>query len=219
MNVTLAPEVTPLLAAGLVEAAGVTVRKDNPRWDVIDALCASLREEYHAATMAQIPDVDWARRLFSAVGIDPTKHRPSSEALLRRAVKGESLYQINTLVDAMNWCSLEFLLPIGLYDTDRIEGDVTLRLGGEGESYEGIGRGDIHLAGRLCAADDRGAFGSPISDSRRTMITEETRNALAVIFAPRDYPADDLAEAVEVMAERAQSWCGGEIARTDVLRG
>ncbi len=217
MNITLSSDVSSVLVAGVVEMSGVTVRRDNPRWDAVDGLCAALREEFHAATMAQIPNVEWARRLFSSVGIDPTKHRPSSEALLRRAIRGESLYQINTLVDAMNWCSLEFLIPIGLYDMDRISGDVTLRLGREGESYAGIGRGEIHLAGRLCAADDQGAFGSPISDSMRTLITEDTVRALAILFAPPDFPGEDLAEAVEVLAERAQAWCGGEVERTDVI--
>ena len=69
------------------------------------------------------------RAMYRRTGLDPTKRRPSSEALLRRVRKGEGLPRINTLVDVCNWCSLEFQLPYGLYDLDRVDGEVTLRLG------------------------------------------------------------------------------------------
>ena len=69
------------------------------------------------------------RTMYKRVGLDPTKTRPSSEALLRRVRKGDPLPRINSMVDVCNWCSLEFQLPYGLYDAARIEGDVELRLG------------------------------------------------------------------------------------------
>ena len=218
MNVTLSPHLSGILAAGIVEWNGVTVQKDNSRWDVIEDLCRRLKDEFGHLTLSQIPNVVWARRLYSSVGIDPTKYRPSSESLLRRAIKGEPLYQINTLVDAINWCSLDFLLPIGLYDSDRIEGSITLRLGMAGEAYDGINKGIVRVTDRLTAADDKGPFGSPTSDSLRTAIGEGTRNAIALIYAPADFPEEDLAENVEMMAERVQAWCGGEVVRTDVAR-
>jgi DNA/RNA-binding domain of Phe-tRNA-synthetase-like protein len=218
MNVYLSPEVADRVAAGIVELSGLKVHRENSRWSVVEDLCRSLRKEYGHVVVSQVPGVEWARRLYSSVGIDPTKHRPSSEALLRRALKGEPLHQVNTLVDAINWCSLEFLLPIGLHDAERIEGDVTLRMGRGEEAYEGIGKGIVHIAGRLTVADSRGPFGSPTSDSYRTSITTGTTRALAILYAPAAYDSDDLAEAVEVLAERAQSWCGGEVERTDILR-
>src|SRR5207237_3024125 len=82
-----------------------------------------------------------ARDLYRRTGEDPTKLRPSSEALLRRVLRGEALYRINSLVDTCNLCSLEFLLPIGLYDADRIQGTVTVRLGAQGEGYDSLGKG------------------------------------------------------------------------------
>lgn len=219
MDVRLSPELAGVLVAGVVEMNGLEVQRDNPHWELIEDVCGGLHREFGHLTISQVPNVEWARRLYSSVGIDPTKYRPSSEALLRRAMKGEPLHQVNTLVDAMNWCSLEFLLPIGLYDADRIEGKtVTLRLGLPGERYEGIGKGDVHVAGRLTAADAKGPFGSPTSDSLRTAISPATRRALALIYAPADFPAEDLAENIEILAERAQAWCGGEAGRTDVVR-
>ena len=124
------------------------------------------------------------RTMYKRVGIDPTKTRPSSEALLRRVRKGDELPRINTLVDIINWCSLETQLPYGLYDLAHIRGAVTLRLGLAGEEYEGIRKAAVHVAGRLTLADEEGPFGNPTSDSARTMVTTSTTRSLIVIFAP-----------------------------------
>jgi DNA/RNA-binding domain of Phe-tRNA-synthetase-like protein len=122
--------------------------------------------------------------MYKQVGLDPTKTRPSSEALLRRVRQGGALPRINAMVDVCNWCSLEFQLPYGLYDRAAIDGGVELRLGQPGESYPGIRKDDVHVGGRLTLADARGPFGNPTSDSARTMVTTATTQALVVVFAP-----------------------------------
>lgn len=217
-RVAIDPSIQGQLLAGLVELDGLTVTRDNPHWEIVEGYCRQLHGEHGLTPIGQVPGVEWARRLYSAFGVDPTKHRPSSEALLRRALKREPLHQVNTLVDALNLCSLEFLIPMGLYSAARIEGDVLLRRGAAGEAYEGIGRGILNLEGRLIAADAHGPFGSPTSDSYRTAISTDTTRALAILFVPANFPEDELAEAIETFAERAQAWCGGEVVRTDALR-
>jgi DNA/RNA-binding domain of Phe-tRNA-synthetase-like protein len=218
MDVQMSAELSGRLIAGVLELSGLSVHRENPRWNLIGDVCRGLQAEHGHLAMSQVPGVEWARRLFSSVGIDPTKHRPSSEALLRRAIKGMPLHQVNTLVDAMNWCSLELLLPIGLYDADRAGADITLRMGRPGETYDGINKGPVHVGDRLTVADAAGPFGSPISDSLRTAITPATVRALAILFAPAGYSEDDLAEGVDLLAERARAWCGGEVEKTDILR-
>ncbi len=54
------------------------------------------------------------RAMYKRLGLDPTKVRPSSEALLRRVRKGDPLPRVNSLVDICNWCSVETQLPFGL---------------------------------------------------------------------------------------------------------
>ena len=142
------------------------------------------------------------RTMYKRVGIDPTKTRPSSEALLRRVRRGDELPRINSLVDIINWCSLETQLPYGLYDLDRIQGAVVLRLGQPGEEYEGIRKAAVHVAGRLTLADDAGPFGNPTSDSARTMVTTATTRALVVIFAPVSVSEAALARAVTLTRDR-----------------
>ena len=172
MELMVAAEVATIVRPVWAIAEPVRVLDRDPRQD------AALRAA--AATL---------RTRVEADEIDPTKTRPSSEALLRRLRKGDALPRINSLVDVINWCSVESQLPFGLYDLDQItlENDtagVTLRLGRPGEEYAGIRKDVVHLGGRLVLADANGPFGNPTSDSTRTMVTVQTTRALVVIFAP-----------------------------------
>lgn len=152
--------------------------------------------------------------MYRRVGIDPTKTRPSSEALLRRVRKGLSLPRVNSVVDIINWCSVEFQLPYGLYDFARVSGAVTLRLGLVDEEYAGIRKDTVHLVGRLTLADEVAAFGNPTSDSARTMVTPATTEALVVVYAPREVEPARLSRVLETTAERIADIAGGrEIGR------
>ena len=177
---TLHPELNAIVRPAWFTAEPVRVVEQD------DALEAKRRET--TARMRTAPEptetIAAVRTMYKRVGIDPTKTRPSSEALLRRVRKGDELPRINSLVDIINWCSLETQLPYGLYDLDKIQGGVTLRLGRAGEEYEGIRKAMVHVAERLTLADDLGPFGNPTSDSARTMVTTATVRALVVIFVP-----------------------------------
>jgi DNA/RNA-binding domain of Phe-tRNA-synthetase-like protein len=143
------------------------------------------------------------RTMYKRLGIDPTKTRPSSEALLRRVRKGDPLPRINTLVDVINWCSLETQLSFGLYDAAKVVGDIAMRRGLEGESYAGIRKDDVHVGGRLVLADSLGAFGNPTSDSARTAVTESATSVLIVIFVPAQLAEGVGDDAMRVTLERA----------------
>lgn len=149
------------------------------------------------------------RAMYRATGLDPTRRRPSSEALLRRVMRGDGLPRINSLVDICNWCSLEFQLPYGLYDRDRIEGEVELRLGAAGEEYAGIRKDVVHVAERLTLADALGPFGNPSSDSARTMVQPGASRVLVVIYSPAQVPAGRLSAVVETTSRRIVQFAGG----------
>ncbi len=150
----------------------------------IERTCASMRERHAGRKPSEIAELAPARTLYKSFGIDPTRTRPSSESLLRRVLKGESLPRISSAVDLSNLLALRFLLPIGLYDTAAIAGRVVLRAGTPGESYAGIRKSEVHLAGRPVLADETGPFGNPTSDSARTCVTTSTSALLLVVFAP-----------------------------------
>jgi DNA/RNA-binding domain of Phe-tRNA-synthetase-like protein len=141
-----------------------------------------------------------ARDLYRRFGIDPTRVRPSSEALLRRLKKGEPLPRINSLVDVANALSVQLQVPVGLYDLAKAKGDeLVIRLGAEGEAYLGIGKERVNVTGRICVADAEGPCGNPSADSARTMITTDTERAAWIYFMPvSDEDIDRTAELIAV---------------------
>ena len=153
-----------------------------------------------AVKSGELGPVTRTRELYRKFGIDPTKVRPSSEALARRIKKGEPLPRINSLVDVANAMSVQLQVPVGLYDLGKVIGDdLVVRLGVEGESYEGIGKERVNVAGRICVADSQGPIGNPSADSARTMITTDTQNAAWIYFLPvRDEDIDRTAELIAV---------------------
>lgn len=201
MNV--APDLASIVRPGVIRWAGATVVLHD---HALDPVLAEAEAKVRMSPPAESAAV---RTMYKKVGLDPTKTRPSNEALLRRVRKGDAIPRINSAVDIVNWCSLEFQLPYGLYDASKIEGAVTMRLGREGEKYAGIRKDEVNVGGRITVADDRGAFGNPTSDSARTMVTPETTELLVVIYAPTEIPKSQLERVVTSTAERFRQICGG----------
>lgn len=221
MTFTLAPELAGVIRPGALWLSGATVVDREPRLDAplaaAEAAMRGLPAEAgsHGAGLA-VPrgfrlQAEEVRMMYKRVGIDPTKRRPSSEALLRRVMKGDPLPRVNSMVDICNWCSFEFQLPYGLYDASLIEGDVVLRIGLPGESYPGIRKDDVNVGGRIALVDARGPFGNPTSDSARTMITPATTNAFLTIFAPIAVEPARLARVLDVTAERMHEYTGASV--------
>ena len=152
---SVAPDVAAVCRPAVAWLDGATVVDRDPR------LAPHLAEAESRVRQQPPQETGAVRTMYKRVGLDPTKTRPSSEALLRRVRKGDPLPRINSLVDVCNWCSLEFQLPYGLYDASRIEGDIELRLGREGESYPGIRKDDVHVGGRLTLAVGSGRSAIP----------------------------------------------------------
>jgi DNA/RNA-binding domain of Phe-tRNA-synthetase-like protein len=159
-----------------------------------------VRRATQAARSGTVGDPARARALYRRFGIDPTRVRPSSEALLRRLKKGEALPRVNSLVDVANAMSVQLQVPVGLYDMGKTTGDeLAIRLGAEGEGYTGIRKEHVNVAGRLCVADTEGPIGNPSADSARTMITTDTERAAWIYFLPvTDEEIDRTAELVAV---------------------
>ncbi len=214
-TVALAPDLAARLRCGLLVADRVTVGPAPALAAEIADRAARLRAEHAGRLPSEIPGLQEARRLYRACGMDPTRLRPSSEALLRRVLRGQELYRINGAVDACNLASLSFLLPIGLYDLHRLEGDVSLRIGRSGEQYVGIRKGPVHLEGRLGLFDALGPFGSPTSDSARTCVDETTHRLLAVVMATGGCPPATMLANLELLGDLFVRHCAARI----VLRG
>jgi DNA/RNA-binding domain of Phe-tRNA-synthetase-like protein len=187
-----------------MDAAPFPVQKDLPGWDLAwvrlavqpgapgaEDRLAALRHEIselaraalEGAELSSHPTAAAVRKLFRAAGCDPTRYRPSSEALLRRVLKGEDLPAIHPLVDLNNCLSVELVVPCCVVEEGSVKPPLTLRAGRPGESYESL-RGPFNLEGKPLLADSAGPFGTPITDSQRGKVTEKTMRAWMVAYLP-----------------------------------
>ena len=206
-TLSIAPEFEGAARVGLLEIDGVRVQESPEELKtMLNRLAEEFAGKYKDHQPGEIPMVKQIRAIFHRAGLDPTRYRPSSESLLRRAVKGKGLYFINSVVDLVNYFSLKMLWPMGLYDADKLKPPVTWRIGQEGETYTGIGRDQLNLARFPLLVDQDGPFGSPISDSIRTRVMEDCRRILWITFAP---PGTNIPQAE--FSETMIRFNGGEV--------
>lgn len=202
---------------GALVAAGPFAGDAAPLAERTARLAGELRERHAGCAPSAVPGLAAARSLYRSFGMDPSRHRPSSEALLRRVLQGKELHRIGCAVDACNLASLSFLLPIGLYDLDRVRGDIVVTVGAPGDAYAGIRKDAVNVGGRLALYDDEGPFGSPTSDSLRTSVTDATADLLAVVMAPGGTPAAELAGHLDLLGGLFATHCGARLAWRAIL--
>jgi DNA/RNA-binding domain of Phe-tRNA-synthetase-like protein len=209
----------PGVKLGAVEANSLRVAPADPGLaQLMDEVCERKRREFTLESLADARPVRDVRAMFREWGMDPSKYRPSSEALLRRVVQGKGLYRVSNVVDIGNLGSIETGWPFGCYDRSRIQQPIQFRHGVSGESYEGIGKQTWHLNGRPLLADPQGPFGSPISDSTRSMITESAKDILVVLYVPAGAADASLEMAMKRLIERLSLFAGASLTRSGISR-
>jgi DNA/RNA-binding domain of Phe-tRNA-synthetase-like protein len=159
------------------------------RADVADRV----REDRNLGTLSSEPTVAALRRLFKAAGCDPTRYRPSSEALLRRILKGAELPVIHPLVDMNNCLSALLGVPCCVMKEGSFAPPLSFRPGKEGESYESM-RGPFNLEGKPLLTDTLGPLDAPITGSERAKVTADTIRAWLVAYLPNETLTAERAE-------------------------
>ena len=211
-------KIVPNCRLGCVEIHGAGV-KATPA--ALTHEFAELKERiaqtYDLAVLPQHPRILSVRDMYRKLRFDPSRYRPASEALMRRVLQQKQLYFVNSAVDVINYCSLKHLLPMGLYDLDRIEGDAVYRVAAEG-NYVNIGGNEVSTEGKPFLADSAGVFGNPTSDSRRTAVTLLTRNLLLVVYAAEEVADDEVTEILQFSGEMLVRYNGGRIAALHIVK-
>jgi len=184
MIITIKKELVQKLSSFNIIAYSMDVKLTNSSdtEELIKTYEKKISEEYSLAEVLNIPLIKAARDGYKALGKDPSRYRLACESLLRRIVKGNQIYRINNIVDIGNLLSIELFRSTAILDYDKIQGDISIRIGTEDDEYYGIGRGLINVSNIPLYVDDISPFGSPTSDTERTMVTETTKKILLMII-------------------------------------
>lgn len=188
--------------------------KVNPSNELLDRLkeeiIGDVKVKYERESLRDIPIFRAYRDFFWKIGIDPTKTRPASEALIRRILQNKEIPKINTLVDAYNLASIKSCVALAAFDEDTIVGSLTLRFAVEGEDFYGIGMKKplILNGGEIIIADDEKLIAIyPHRDSDETKVTEETKNLLLIACGVPGISEVALSEAMETALEYIHRFC------------
>lgn len=208
-----------LVCIGIIR--NVKVERNNPQNEALRrSVTNDVRQKYELELLKDNPTVRAYRDLFWKLNIDPTKTRPSGEALLRRFLHSGEIPQISTVVDAYNLASLKIIIPLSGFNLDLIFPPLRVRFSTEGEEFQGIGTASTKLAeGMLVLADEnRILCVYPHRDAEATKITEKTKNVLIVGYGAPNIHQNQLADAVKTALTFISLTCGGDAEPISIFR-
>ncbi len=174
---------------------------------------ARIRAAHTIENVKDDPSYRAYRDFFWRVGIDPTKTRPASEALVRRVLAGRPLPAINTAVDAYNLASALSGVPIAAFDAERLRGGLTMRLAAEGEPFRGIGMKEpIALKpNQVVIADQEQLIAVyPYRDADDSKVTAGTKTMHIVSCGVPGIGQEQVLRAYEMCAEYLEKYCAGQ---------
>ena len=166
---------------------------ENNKTEAVLNILNNLKSDILIEEVTSDPKIKETRDGYKKLGKDPSHTRPACEAILRRVIKGIQLYSLGDLIDLGNILSVESKRSVCVVDAAKIQGDVTIRIGEDGEYVDAINRGLINAFNLPVYVDDQGIFGSPTSDTIRTSVTESTKQILVMIicFSAKDKNIDE----------------------------
>lgn len=187
-----------------------------------DATIQAALTAAHATALSHVPHETWTEndvvaRWRNAFQQFKTKKgaRSSIEALLKRVSNGNQIGSINPLVDIYNTVSLTYGVPVGGEDLAKIQGDVRLTVAAGGEPFLPLGAeaDEPALTGEVAYLDDAGAICRCWNwrEAMRTMLTEDTTDAIMVLEAVDDSTNEPFWSAVDALAVAIRDHLGGTV--------
>ncbi|MDW8083594.1 MAG: phenylalanine--tRNA ligase beta subunit-related protein [Candidatus Caldarchaeum sp.] len=199
----------------LSEIVGVRVEQGSDLLlDFVDQSVQLVKTLFEIDALPRHPLVRAYRDFFWRIGIDPTKTRPSAEALLRRVLQGRDFPRINNLVDVYNVVSMKRAVPMAAFDMDKLRGSLVMRFARRGEVFQGIGMDKpMTLTGQEVVVEDDEKLVAvyPYRDAETSKVTDRTRNVLLMVCGVPGISVGYLQETAEELVRRVVEFCGGTL--------
>lgn len=198
------------LSISIMELVDVKIQPSSDGWDVFEQ--DKFQQIRDSITLSEVKDDSILRSyrdMYWTYGMDPTKLRVSSEALLRRILKGLNLWRISNIVDVVNLASPSHRLPIGLIDAERVMGSLQVRIAERGEIFTRIGGKKLECRGReIVLADEEKivCFGYATHDSEQTKVTANTEQIYLLHYGAPIVQPDYLDSAVDETTKMVKKW-------------
>jgi DNA/RNA-binding domain of Phe-tRNA-synthetase-like protein len=204
----------PKVKIGVLVGREINVEEQNPELEEYKKKVAlEAIEKIGTGPVTQHLFIKSWREMYRSFGTKPGDYRPSAEALLRRVRKRKALPCINNVVDIYNALSIKHLIPMGVFDIDRTQGMITLRLSGGGESFQPLGaappeetyENEPVYADGIRILTRRWNY----RDCDATKITLKTRSLAIFVDGSREIPRRNVEDALQEMKALLREHCGG----------
>lgn len=214
MEIQLSSEIIskiPNFKLGIIEYKDISVG-DSPQMvkGRLQLFQESIYFDLEDKNLTDLPGIQEWRSIFKTFGKDPNRYRHSAEALYRRIQKQDYLPSVQSAIDINNFFSLQYQVPIGIYDIIQLKGPIIIKVGKAGEEYLGLNGRKNSLENLIVSSDELGPFGSPFVDSNRAPVTEATKNALQIIYLQPSTTIDSAKKLTESLMNMFTQIHGGD---------
>ncbi|WP_053365337.1 B3/B4 domain-containing protein [Bacillus sp. FJAT-27245] len=214
MEISISTELSELIPGfklGVIQYKDITVG-DSPQMvkGRLQLFQESLFFDLEDKNVTDLEGIEEWRAIFKKTGKDPNRYRHSAEALYRRVQKQNYLTSVQSAIDLNNFFSLQYQVPIGIYDADKLSGNIEVRIGGAGEEYHGLNGRPNSLENLIVSSDAKGPFGSPFVDSDRAPVTTETLNALQIVYHRPSMASEEAGELTKSLMDMFIQVHGGD---------
>ena len=193
---------------------GVTIENTRPELEKFkETVKDAIKADYTIQTIKDTPIIRMYRDFYWRAGIDPTKTRPASEALIRRVLKERPLPRINTLVDTYNLASMKTNMALAAFDVATITGNLEMRMAKPWEKFLGIGmQNPLTLKGKepVITDEEKTIAVYPYRDSEATKVTLDTRDTLILVCGVPGITPAMIEKTAVLTSEYITRFCGGE---------
>lgn len=207
----------PQVCGGVIAASGL---RNGPAPASLQQAC---REEQQAVLarlgdtpLSKLPTLAAWRAAFRKFGVNPTRYRSATEALLRRLSKKGDIPSINILVDICNLVSIRYALPVAAFDTQALHGGVTVRFATGGEKFYPLGAAQPEqpATGEVIFSDERELVIARRwcwRQSRESAANPKTTQAIFTVEAQHPGGRQQVSAALQDLATLLQEHSGGDL--------
>ncbi len=206
----------PGLNIGLVIVKGIDNQGNNE--EIINKTkekAQEIRANFNLETLSQNQNIDVWRKAYSSFGAKPKKYKCSVENLYRMILEGIELRSINKIVDIYNYISIKYIVPVGGDDTDKVDGNITLKFAQGDEPFIELNSQETKnpQEGEVVYIDDKEVLCRRWNwrECDKSKMTEETKNIALVVEGLPPTTKEEIKQIITELSELLQQFCGGEI--------
>jgi len=173
-----------------------------------------IKESFSRDKLSEEPKIKAWREAYSSFGAKPKKYKCSVENLYRMILEGIELKHINKIVDVYNYISIKHMIPVGGDDTDKVDGNITLKIAKGDEPFKELNSDEIKnpKEGEVVYADDKEILCRRWNwrECDKSKMTEETKNVALVVEGLPPAIKEEVEKIINEMAELVKKFCAGE---------